>query len=137
MTVMGAPTRIMPIDVTTPARIAALALRALGPSVHAVANTLTLAGYTGRPEQPGACPVARYLLASDPTLTAVAVDGRTVRLDRADETCWVTLPWPVERFVYRFDTGFYPQLVAATADASSQRDPLVCPGTINATEDRP
>ncbi|GID26824.1 hypothetical protein [Paractinoplanes brasiliensis] len=124
--------RTAPVDVTDPARIARLALNALGRSVQQVADALTAAGHTGQVESSGSCPIARYLLAADPALTAVRVDGRAARLDRADETAWVRLPWPVELFVTRFDTGGYPHLI----DTSCLPTPLADPGTTDGTEDR-
>jgi hypothetical protein len=118
------------IDDTDPARIATLALAALGATRHAVAQSLTAAGFTGLVGSCEACPVARYLMASDPRLTGVAVSEEEICLDRADESVYLTTPGPVAAFLTRFDAHAYPHLIASSLPSPAD------PGTTARSEDR-
>ena len=123
----------VPVDETDPARIAALALAALGPHRDTVAAALAAAGLTGVPESPGCCPVARYLLATDPRLTAALVYDTGVRIVWGSGVfARIDMPGPVAAFVVRFDSGHYAWLIA-TSQPSHPADP----GTTAGTEDRP
>jgi hypothetical protein len=111
------------IDETSPARIAARALDALGPTPSAVATALTAAGFTGIAESARSCPIARYLHATDPRLTGVTVLFDGIQLDTADETALVELTYPVLGFVARFDRGVYPHLTTSSCLTSYRVDP--------------
>ncbi|WP_433302281.1 hypothetical protein ACQP2F_08605 [Actinoplanes sp. CA-030573] len=124
---------VMPVDVTDPARIAERALATLGSTPRAVAASLAAAGFTGRVESADDCPIARYLRATDPRLTAVIVLGDGIQLDLPAESVTIPIPDPVLWFVTRFDHADLPHLI----DTSPQLDPLADPGTTIRKEDRP
>ncbi|XVV14418.1 hypothetical protein ACQP2X_08765 [Actinoplanes sp. CA-131856] len=126
---MTAPAVLVPVDETAPAQIAERALCALGTTHQQVAASLAAAGHTGRPDVAADCPIARYLLATDPRLACVTVLDDAARLDTADEYARVSLPDPVLAFVARFDLGRYPHLIA-----TSQLYPLADPGTTGGRE---
>lgn len=105
---------------------------ALGPTAEDVATALMCAGVKGEPEHPSRCPVAQYLLDCDARLTAVSVGSDAVHLDLPGGTVCATVPGPVSTFIGLFDIGEYPGLIG-----SCLPNPLVCPGTTDATEDRP
>lgn len=113
------------------ARIATLALDALGRTHRAVAASLAAAGFTGRTESACDCPIARYLCASDPRLSTVTVDCDTAHLDLPGESALVSLPDPVLAFVARFDLCHYPQLIASALPSYP-----AAPGTTARQEDR-
>lgn len=107
-------------------------MHALGRTANDVATALMLAGVKGEPEHPGRCPVARYLLDRDARLTSVAVGSDVAHLDLPGATVCATVPFPVSTFINLFDLGHFPGLIE-----SSLPNPLVCPGTIDGTENLP
>ena len=94
-------------------------LQSLGDDADTVAATLAGEGVTGFRSQSRNCAIARYLgavVGAEPVVgvitvsqTAVCISGRhwwTPKVRR-------TLPHAIRQFIIGFDTGRYPQLIAA------------------------
>jgi hypothetical protein len=121
----------MPINEAVTDHWLARVLSDLGNTHPSVVATLRAAQVTGRPGDPCACPIARYVLArvrehvpSDPVLVTVTdqvfVD---IEAPSGDGYQWVSaaIPEPVTEFITAFDYGDH--------DAPSLCDDLIDPGS--------
>jgi hypothetical protein len=93
--------------VTTADRLLA-ALAALPTEPDEIARVFAELGIKGEREEPDTCPVARYLAAE---LDSIDISVGLADVS-AEECTGADLPEHVQRFIYAFDHGDYPQLLA-------------------------
>lgn len=87
------------------------ALKALGDTPDAVADTLRALGITGVRRSHRTCPVARYLSEVFGPDVSVGRDMSHVRVNGV--IAETTTPQPVTQFISLFDNGRYPDLEAS------------------------
>ena len=99
------------------ARHLAYALEALGDSANEVAEFLAVGGWTGHRSNASGCPIAIYLGAVVPNVSAVHVTPYTVEVFTTDgEEIETPTPIGPSDFVSLFDQGAYDDLATVLTD---------------------
>lgn len=107
-------------DEVTPDLQTRLDALAACPDADAVAELMRVGGYVGIPSDPCGCPIANYLDGSGSgVMVAVSPDdepdcGHVKICGPGMEPCRVPLTPAASNFAIRFDTGWYPNLIAPT-----------------------
>ena len=94
------------------------ALKALGDTAEKVGQTLYNGGWRGQPQKSGDCPIARYLTSVLPDVVGVVVRSTQITVQPAgSRDVHVDLTPVVAGFVFTFDVGLFPELIAQDATA--------------------